>query len=77
VPDLPNFGILYGPNSNLSHNSLILMIEAQVNYMSAMIEEVLKARYSERTLALTPKKDLTAVYNKNIQEGKSLSSFFY
>jgi hypothetical protein len=49
------------------------MIEAQVNYMSFMIEEVLKARYTGQTLALTPKKDLTVAYNKNMQEGESSS----
>jgi hypothetical protein len=49
------------------------MIEAQVNYMSVMIEQVLKARYTGQTLALTPKKDLTDAYNKNMQEGKILS----
>lgn len=47
------------------------MIEAQVNYMSVMIDQVLKARYNGQTLALTSKEDLTAEYNKKIQEGKS------
>ena len=65
--------MLYGPNTNLSHNSLILQIESQVNYMSVMIEEVLKARYSGQSLALTPKKDITAAYNERMQEGKNLS----
>lgn len=48
------------------------MIEAQVNYISVMIQQVLKARYTGQTLALTPKKDLTDAYNKNMQEGKIL-----
>lgn len=29
VPSLPNFGMFYGPNTNLGHNSIILTIEAQ------------------------------------------------
>jgi hypothetical protein len=43
-----------------------------VNHMAALIEQVLKARYNGQTLALTPKKDLTAAYNKKMQEGKNL-----
>lgn len=33
MPQFPNFFIAYGPNSNLGHNSIILMIEAQVGYI--------------------------------------------
>ena len=29
----PNLHIMYGPNTNLGHNSIILMIEAQANYI--------------------------------------------
>ncbi|MEA2754438.1 MAG: hypothetical protein QOJ54_727 [Aliidongia sp.] len=32
VPGFPNFFMLYGPNTNLGHNSIIIMIEAQVGY---------------------------------------------
>lgn len=33
VPGFPNFFLLLGPNSGLGHNSVILMIEAQVEYI--------------------------------------------
>lgn len=33
VSGFPNMFILYGPNTNLGHNSISFMIEAQVNYM--------------------------------------------
>ncbi|WP_411820768.1 NAD(P)/FAD-dependent oxidoreductase [Hyphococcus formosus] len=33
VPGFPNFFLLLGPNSGLGHNSVVLMIEAQVNYI--------------------------------------------
>jgi cation diffusion facilitator CzcD-associated flavoprotein CzcO len=33
VAGFPNLFLLYGPNTNLGHNSIILMIEAQVAYM--------------------------------------------
>lgn len=34
----PNMHILYGPNTNLAHNSIIIMIEAQVAYIVQAIE---------------------------------------
>lgn len=37
VPGFPNFFILLGPNSGLGHNSVVLMIEAQVNYVIDLI----------------------------------------
>jgi len=48
IPDLPNFGILYGPNTNLGHNSIILMIEAQSRYICALVGAVLDARMRDR-----------------------------
>ncbi|MFC7381259.1 flavin-containing monooxygenase [Sphaerisporangium rhizosphaerae] len=33
MPRFPNLFLLYGPNTNLGHNSIILMIESQVRYI--------------------------------------------
>jgi len=33
VSGFPNFFMLYGPNTNLGHNSILVMIEAQVGYV--------------------------------------------
>ncbi|WP_172384314.1 NAD(P)/FAD-dependent oxidoreductase [Streptomyces sp. MNP-20] len=33
VPGFPNLFLLYGPNTNLGNNSVVLMIEAQVRYV--------------------------------------------
>lgn len=38
VPGFPNFFLLLGPNSGLGHNSVLLMIEAQVDYIMKLIE---------------------------------------
>ena len=38
VPDFPNFCMLYGPNTNLGHNSVIFMVECQVNYLMQLIK---------------------------------------
>jgi len=33
VPEFPNFFIIYGPNTNLGHNSIIYMLEAQIAHV--------------------------------------------
>ncbi len=40
VSGFPNAFVLLGPNTGLGHNSVILMIEAQVNYVLQAIEHV-------------------------------------
>lgn len=42
VPGFPNFFMLYGPNTNLGHNSIVFMIENQVNYILNLIEHSLQ-----------------------------------
>jgi cation diffusion facilitator CzcD-associated flavoprotein CzcO len=37
VSDFPNFFMIYGPNSNLAHNSIVYMIECQVRYIVACL----------------------------------------
>jgi cation diffusion facilitator CzcD-associated flavoprotein CzcO len=39
VPGFPNFFMLYGPNTNLGHNSILFMIEQQVGYVVQLLEE--------------------------------------
>ncbi|CAF4247332.1 unnamed protein product, partial [Rotaria sordida] len=34
VPNFPNLFILLGPNSRLGHSSVIIMLEAQLEYMA-------------------------------------------
>lgn len=40
VPNFPNLFLLYGPNTNLNHNSVLLMIELQQNYIIQAIEKM-------------------------------------
>ncbi|KIX10675.1 uncharacterized protein Z518_01759 [Rhinocladiella mackenziei CBS 650.93] len=75
VPDLPNFGMLYGPNTNLSHNSLILVIEAQTKYISVLIDQVLKARREGQSLALCPSEEQTLNYFSSLQMALQKTSF--
>lgn len=40
VPEFPNLFILYGPNTNLGNNSVVVMIEAQVRYVVACVRRL-------------------------------------
>lgn len=75
VEDLPNFGMLYGPNTNLGHNSIILMIEAQSRYINALVTPVLEAKRQGQSLSLKPKKRRLEAYNEAVQAVLKNSSF--
>ena len=40
VPGFPNFFLMYGPNTNLGHNSIPFMIECQARYILACIRAI-------------------------------------
>lgn len=65
--DMPNFGIVLGPNTGLLHNSFILMIEAQSRYISGLIKPVLEAQQLGGTLSLRPRTETTEAYNVKLQ----------
>lgn len=75
VESMPNFGMLYGPNTNLGHNSIILMIESQSRYINGLIKPVLEARKQGKALALTPLKQRMESFNKQIQAELQASAF--
>ncbi len=63
VTDFPNLFILYGPNTNLGHNSIIFMIECQVHYTM----QCLKRLVSRRLKYLDPSPDAMRQYNEWVQ----------
>jgi cation diffusion facilitator CzcD-associated flavoprotein CzcO len=75
VEDLPNFGMLYGPNTNLGHNSIILMIEAQSRYINALMAKVLEARLNGGQLVIEPKKEAVSDFNTKMQDKLKTTSF--
>lgn len=75
VPSLPNFGMFYGPNTNLGHNSIILMIEAQSRYLNTLVSAVLDARNRGQRIGLVPRIDRTDAFNEEMQEVLKKSSF--
>lgn len=40
VPGFPNFFMLYGPNTNLGHNSIVYMLESQVAHVMRCLEQL-------------------------------------
>lgn len=76
IPDVPNFGMLYGPNTNLSHNSLILVIEAQARCLAAMINKIEGTRKTNNgTLAVWPRREVTEMYWEKLQQRLQDTSF--
>jgi cation diffusion facilitator CzcD-associated flavoprotein CzcO len=47
VAGFPNFFMLYGPNTNLAHTSIVYMLEAQIRYVIACLERLATARSIE------------------------------
>jgi hypothetical protein len=52
VTGFPNFFMLLGPNTGLGHNSVVLMIEAQVRYMMKCLQ--LMSRRKQRVIEVRP-----------------------
>lgn len=63
VPGFPNFALLTGPNSGLGHNSIILMIEAQVAYIVGCLQAMQKR--GAKTMDVKPA--ASDAYDKRIQ----------
>ena len=64
VAGFPNLFILYGPNTNLGHNSIIFMLECQVNYIGQCIETIDR----ERLRYLDVKPAAMERFNRDLQQ---------
>jgi cation diffusion facilitator CzcD-associated flavoprotein CzcO len=63
VPGFPNFFLLYGPNTNLGHNSIILMVEQQVGYIVQAVDRIAAAEVA----ALDVRPEAMKAYNEKLQ----------
>jgi cation diffusion facilitator CzcD-associated flavoprotein CzcO len=63
VADFPNLFLLYGPNTNLGHNSIIFMIECQVDYVVRCIQTMMRRRVSRFAV----RRDVMSRYNETLQ----------
>jgi cation diffusion facilitator CzcD-associated flavoprotein CzcO len=62
VSGFPNFFLLYGPNTNLGHNSVVYMIESQIRYVMGAIDAL---RKGARSLDVLPA--VQSRYNESLQ----------
>jgi cation diffusion facilitator CzcD-associated flavoprotein CzcO len=63
VAGFPNMFVMYGPNTNLGHNSIIFMSERQIDYILPLIDTILA-----RDLALLDVRPAAqAAYNRKLQ----------
>ena len=63
VAGFPNLFMLYGPNTNLGHGTIIFMLECQIRYVRKCIERMRDKRL--RTLAVRP--EAQARFNAELQ----------
>lgn len=63
VNQFPNMFMLYGPNTNLGHNSILYMLESQIHYTIKATQSVLKEKH--KTINL--KQDTQNQFNQRIQ----------
>ncbi|HTO71842.1 MAG TPA: NAD(P)/FAD-dependent oxidoreductase [Myxococcota bacterium] len=71
VAGFPNFFMMYGPNTNLGHNSIIFMIECQVSYTVKCIQEL-----ARRGLAyMDVKPQVMQAFNEELQRDLEKSAW--
>jgi cation diffusion facilitator CzcD-associated flavoprotein CzcO len=63
VADFPNLFLLYGPNTNLGHNSIVFMLERQISYTLSCI----RALVAQPGVALAVRPDVEAASNARLQ----------
>ena len=63
MPGFPNLFLLYGPNTNLGHNSILFMIEAQVH----QILSLLRAKARRGASAVEVRRDAEADFDRWVQ----------
>ena len=71
VAGFPNLFLLYGPNTNLGHNSIIFMVERQMEYALPAILKV--ARGQARRIAIRP--EAQRAYNRTLQARLATTSW--
>jgi cation diffusion facilitator CzcD-associated flavoprotein CzcO len=60
VSGFPNMFMLYGPNTNLGHNSIIYMLESQFNYIEGCLRTLRRAKY------IDVRPDVQRAYNRDL-----------
>jgi cation diffusion facilitator CzcD-associated flavoprotein CzcO len=63
VPGFPNLFVLYGPNTNLGHNSILVLLEAQVGW----VVQAVRALRDHRVPRLEVRADVAADFDAWVQ----------
>jgi cation diffusion facilitator CzcD-associated flavoprotein CzcO len=69
VAGFPNMFILYGPNTNLGHNSIIFMVERQVEHVMRLID----ALFARRARGIEVRREVMRRYNESLQQALDAS----
>ncbi|KVE99160.1 flavin-containing monooxygenase [Burkholderia vietnamiensis] len=64
VPGFPNFFMLYGPNTNLGHNSIVYMLESQIAHVMRCVSAM--RRDDARAIDVDPRRYRR--YNTHVQQ---------
>ena len=64
VPSFPNFFMLYGPNTNLGHNSIVYMLESQITH----VMRCYRAMQATHTTTIEVDKDRYQRFNNKVQQ---------
>jgi cation diffusion facilitator CzcD-associated flavoprotein CzcO len=64
VPGFPNLFVLYGPNTNLGHNSILVMLEAQIGW----VVQAVQALRQGRARVLEIRRDVADEFDRWVQE---------
>jgi cation diffusion facilitator CzcD-associated flavoprotein CzcO len=64
VSGFPNFFMMYGPNTNLGHNSIIFMIECQTRYIVDCVRQI----FDRRIDSIDLRADVMESYNAKLQQ---------
>ena len=64
APEFPNMFVLYGPNTNLGHNSIIYMVEHQVNYIIKLMKHMIEKGHCQ----IEARASATEEYNEQVQK---------
>ncbi|HSN36200.1 MAG TPA: NAD(P)/FAD-dependent oxidoreductase, partial [Arthrobacter sp.] len=71
VDNFPNLFMVYGPNTNLNHNSVVSMLEAQHRYIAQCVEYIAAG---EKTV-LEVDRGVLDKFNTHVQEELDKSAF--
>ena len=66
VPKFPNFFMLYGPNTNLGHNSIVFMIESQIAHVMRCIKKMEQTKTNVIEVQPNEYEQFAATVQKNL-----------